>query len=474
MYCDIVAALASSSSAAQGTSPAETRTTGSALAPSWSEAAHAPAGHITHRETGGHAGTHAQSGSNGSVWLSGSVGGEGDGQREEEMGVAPGVQLMSTSPAACKMGLGCGLHVIVVETALPGPRLLHGDARGDGAEGGRWCGDPAINTTGAARAGMLPHKQGLQSGSPARHQTEGAAMVTLLRKLGIRCALHSVVGRGRGGGAGSAEPSQACANDAGDEIARVLRRSSARVLHLECHMLPSAGDLVLEWVLGGRVVVPAGTARQLVMSSPAHASLLRAHTRATQLEPSSAGRQAHTDTARVADAAAAAAAAPGTFGAGATACGGEVSGGAARPGEGGEEVDEEEFGQWVHSSATLVEAVSRQKHERGGGGHEVPGGPAGSASRPSGAGALCDRWTLLARAWMPAPGAASLAGTAEDEGWMVSSVRLGSWMPPVAAARGGFGEELMERVVASLVRAPVIRVMLDISISRCLSIHTYR
>ena len=136
MYCDIVAALASSSSAAQGTSPAETRTTGSALAPSWSEAAHAPAGHIAHRETGGHAGTHAQSGSNGSVWLSGSVGGEGDGQREEEMGVAPGVQLMSTSRAACKMGLGCGLHVIVVETALPGPRLLHGDARGDGAEEG--------------------------------------------------------------------------------------------------------------------------------------------------------------------------------------------------------------------------------------------------------------------------------------------------------------------------------------------------
>jgi len=56
-------------------------------------------------------------------------------------------------------------------------------------------------------------------------------------------------------------------------VVNTLLHSTARLVHFECDLLPSGGDLVLQWVLE-EVVLHDDAVRQLVLSSTSHHHLV--------------------------------------------------------------------------------------------------------------------------------------------------------------------------------------------------------
>jgi hypothetical protein len=137
-----------------------------------------------------------------------------------------------------KTGLGADLHVLLLESHLP---VLHQHlASGEGTRcsfdarpAETWRGSSAVGDVNVAH---IPHGSGAGQDSPSNDAGQGAAspILGLLTRHGISCSINSL-----------------CTVNTDlrtVHIADILRNSTARLVHFEFDMLPSGGDLVLQWV----------------------------------------------------------------------------------------------------------------------------------------------------------------------------------------------------------------------------------
>lgn len=196
---------------------------------------------------------------------------------------------------ASKTGVGAPLHVLVLDMRLPCAGV-----RRDASTG---------SMAALLDAGRISYT--LHSFSTERTDQPGEAEGQL--------------------NAASQQSSAACR----ERVVSTLLNSTARLVHFECDLLPSGGDLVLQWVLEEEVVLQDHEVRQLLQSSTSHHHLVVDDLKCLQLADSSAGRAhgadsscAHENQASLSD--------------------GDA------PGQGeGKEEEEEDFGPWVDHSPLL-------------------------------------------------------------------------------------------------------------------------
>lgn len=118
----------------------------------------------------------------------------------------------------------------------------------------------------------------LESGRGCSSESN-ASMAALLHQERIAYTLHSFSSQ-RSDEPGEAESEQPeREHDEQDSaslrmrVVNTLLNSTARLVHFECDLLPSGGDLVLQWVLE-EVVLHDDAVRQLVLSSTSHHHLV--------------------------------------------------------------------------------------------------------------------------------------------------------------------------------------------------------